>query len=332
MPPPILVTQPEFVKGQAVFRNASDWNFEAVPREEESLAAAVRARGARAVVVGVHPYMGPLYDALAETAGPHGALIARFGVGHDSIDKQRAAQRGILVTNTPGTLDQSVAEHTLWLMGALIRRIPGNEARLRSGTFQPDTGRELGGLTLGLLGLGGIGRRVAAIAHFGFGMRVWAVDLLPRSALPADLLSTLGLEDYSTDAGRLLAHCDVVSLHLAATPQTRHFFDARRLALLRPEALLINTARGSLVDEQALFDALANGRLAGAALDVYEREPYEPVDPACDLRRLENTVLTPHIASNTHEANRRMAQSVLANLGHFFAGRPEAMTRVGGSW
>jgi phosphoglycerate dehydrogenase-like enzyme len=127
---------------------------------------------------------------------------------------------------------------------------------------------------------------------------------------------------------RILGQADVVSLHLPATPQTRRLLDAGWLRQMKAGALLINTARGAVLDEAALFDALEERRLGGAALDVFEQEPYRPVAPDKDLRTLENVVLTPHIGSNTREANQRMAVASLQNVRHFLAGRQERLTRV----
>jgi lactate dehydrogenase-like 2-hydroxyacid dehydrogenase len=281
------------------------------------------------------PYFGPLYEALAETAGERGALIARFGVGHDSIDKRQAAARGIVVTNTPGVLDQSVAEHAMWLMGSLARNVARGDANLREGRFQGTAGIELSGKTLGVIGFGAIGRRVARIAYHGLGMRVLAAERRPTAELERELkrpmseiAASFGLIGYSDDCDLVFREADVVSLHLPAMAETRHFVDRRRLGLMKPSALLVNTARGALVDEQAMFDALTAGTIAGAALDVYEAEPYVPADPDKDLRRLTNTLLTPHIGSNTLEANRRMAEASLACVCHFLAGRLEQLSRV----
>ena len=331
----VLVTETEYRKGEDVFSATVGVQVEPVAAEEGSLAAAVRARRCRAVIVGVHPYRGELYEALAAVAGEKRALIARFGVGFDSIDKQQAVAQGIWVANTPGVLDQSVAEHTVWLMGALARNLPSSDAALRAGTFRGAVGLELGGKLLGIVGCGAIGRRVAAIAHFGLGMRVLAagrrsVDRLEQDlGLPrSEVLAQWGLDDYTTDADRVFREADVVSIHLPALPETRNYVNAQRLGQMRPTALLINAARGSIVDEVALFDTLAANRIAGAALDVYQQEPYVPADPAKDLRRLAGVVLTPHIGSNTREANRRMAIASLANAQHFLAGRHDALTLV----
>lgn len=332
----VLVTQGVYRKGEEVFSRPTRLQLEPVGEEEAVLAAAVRARGSRAVIVGVHLYRGELYAALSEVAAGRPALVARFGVGHDSIDKRQAASRGILVTNTPGVLDASVAEHTLWLLGALARQVPAMDASLRAGAFQGATGIELSGKLLGIVGCGRIGQRVAAIARFGFGMRVLSAGQRPIDRLEQDLglsrveiLARWGADEYTTQTDRVFCEADVVSLHLPAAPQTRHFVDERRLGLMRRTALLINTARGSVVDESALYDSLAAGRIAGAALDVFQEEPYVAADPAKDLRRLPNVVLTPHVGSNTCEANRRMAEAALANVEHFFAGRAEALTQVG---
>lgn len=329
----ILITQPEFNKAEAIFRAASDVSCESAPTEEQVLAELIVARGVRIAVVGVAPYRGPLYEALGKQG--RRTLIARFGVGHDGIDKVVARQQNIAVTNTPGVLDISVAEHTLWLLGCLARRISRSEARLRAGEFAGQEGLELHGKTLGILGFGNIGRRVAAMAHFGFGMRVVAADARPATAVEAaeqrsltEILGACGTELYTNNLEEVCRQSDVVSIHLPATAGTQRFINAERLGWLQPGALLINTARGAILDEAALFDALSAGHLAGAALDVFTVEPYKPVSPDKDLRRLDNVVLTPHIGSNTREANQRMAAACLENVRNFIAGRLDCLTRV----
>lgn len=317
----ILVTELEFRKAEEVFRAAQDVRCEPAPVDESALAEAVAAHGARAVIVGVAPYRGPLYEALGKK---NGALIARFGVGHDSVNKPLARQQGIVVTNTPGVLDVSVAEHTLWLMGGLARKISRLETRLRGGQFAGEVGVELRGKTLGILGFGAIGRRVAAIAHFGFGMNVIACDRIT----PAQPLANFGVDRFVTEAEGMFCESDFVSVHLPAIASTQRFLNATRLAWLKPGTMLVNTARGSVLDEEALYDALASGQFAGAALDVFEREPYVPVHPDKDLRKLQNVLLTPHIGSNTREANRRMAESALENVRSFLACKLDQLTRV----
>lgn len=335
MPETVLVTAKEYDKGAAVFGEAKTFNLLAADAGEDALADAVRSTGARVVIVGVERYSDALYRALEESAGGKAALIARFGVGHDGVDKALARRRSIVVCNTPGVLDISVAEHAMWLIGTLARNVALLDGQLRHGKFAAGAGIELHGRRLGILGFGRIGRRVAAMAHAGFGMRVVAADTLSIRQLeeqenqPFDELRTrYGLESYGADAEEALRECDVLSIHLAAVAETRHFVNAQRLALMKPSALLVNTARGMVLDEEALYDALAEGRLAGAGLDVFETEPYQPSVASKDLRTLPNTVLTPHIASNTLEANKRMAAASLSNVEHFLADRLDLVSRV----
>jgi lactate dehydrogenase-like 2-hydroxyacid dehydrogenase len=206
---------------------------------------------------------------------------------------------------------------------------------MKAGQWQPRTGSELRGQTLGILGFGAIGRRVAAMAHFGFGMRVIAVgrrsirELERHEGRNIDAIQrTFGVHEYTSDVAAMLSQTDVLSIHLPAVEATRNFVNADLLASLKRDCLLVNTARGSVLDEDALYDALATGRLAGAALDVYQQEPYRPQSPDRDLRTLPGIVLTPHIGSNTVGANEAMARAALANVTNFLQGRLDELTRV----
>ena len=331
----VVVTDFEFLKAESVFRSENEFGVESAPHDEEGLSECVRSKTSRAVILGVDRYVGELYDALAATGGKEGAIIARFGVGHDGIDKTLARQRNITVTNTPGVLDTSVVEQTLSLMLGLARRITILDAAFKAGEFSPQTGTELNGKTLAVIGFGAIGRRVAACAHFGLKMKVLAVDVRPASELEEaegksidEIESEFGVDAYTNDLDTVLRQADVVTLHMPGNPQTRNFFNADRLAALKPTALLVNTSRGSVLDECALHDALSSGGLAGAALDVFESEPYAPADAGKDLRILSNVVLTPHVASNTFESNERMARACLENIRNFFAGRTDRLTAV----
>jgi len=330
----VLATRIQIAKGQSVFRLA-DFEIRESPGDEEGLAQAVLTEKSRAVIVGSEPYQGPLYEALATIGGDRGAIIARFGVGHDNVDKALARKHSIVVTNTPGVLDVSVAEHTMWLVGCLAKNMCSMHAHFKAGEYVPETGIELRGKTLGILGFGVIGRRVASIAHHGFGMRVLAADCLSPEALEEregksmdEIKAQYGIDLYTTSHEKVLDGSDFVTVHLPATPETHHFLDARRLHVMKPGAMLINTSRGSVVDEVALYDAIAEAWVTGAALDVFEAEPYLPVDPEKDLRTLDEVVLTPHAASNTAEANRGIAQCALKNVTSFFAGRLDELDRV----
>ena len=286
----VIVTEAEFEKARSVFAAAPDVHCVPAPAAEDRLASAISEHGARAVIVGVQPYRDALYAVL-----PRGGVIARFGVGHDGIDKARATASGIFCTNTPGVLTESVAELTLLLLLAAARHLPDAAVRTARGEWGARAGTELRGKSLAVIGRGQIGTAVMRAASQGFGMQVVCA----------------GRNDDFAIAAR---DADFVSLHLPANAETRHFLNAETLAILPPHAWVMNTARGSLVDEVALYDALASGRLGGAALDVFEREPYVPADQARDLRILPNVILTPHIGSNSVEANARMASRALRNV------------------
>jgi D-3-phosphoglycerate dehydrogenase len=237
-------------------------------------------------------------------AGGRLKLIGRAGMGVDNIDLAAATRRGIVVLNTPGANTVSAAEHTFALLLALARRVPWAADSMRAGAWNRGAfgGTELAGKLLGIVGLGRIGAHVAAIAR-GFGMRLVAHDPL----VPASRGADLGVALVSLD--ELLADADVVTLHLPIGPETQHLLDARRLALMKPTALLVNTARGGLVDEAALCGALERSALGGAALDVFDREPLPADSP---LRTAPRLVLTPHLAASTAEAQERVSVELCA--------------------
>ena len=311
----VLVTDKEFIKAKAIFESAKDFDIKSVPTEETALAEAILADNCRAVIIGVDNYTGPLYEALGKTGGDKGAVISRFGVGTDGVNKDLARKHNICITNTPGVLDQSVAEHAIWLMGALVRNVVRTDAEIRTGEFGSPTGTEVGGKTLGIIGFGAIGRRVAKIAHFGLNMKVIAFDICQLDTNEIDSLkSDFGIDMYTDDLDSVLGQSDIISVHLPSVTATHHFFNADRFGCMKSGSILLNSARGPIVDECALYDALSSDQLAGAALDVFEQEPYAPVALDKDLRTLKNVVLTPHIGSNTRECNIRMANACLQNL------------------
>jgi D-3-phosphoglycerate dehydrogenase len=235
-------------------------------------------------------------------AGARLRVVGRAGMGVDNIDLAAAQRRGIIVLNTPGANTVSAAEHTIALLLALVRRIPWAAQSMRAGAWDRKTfgGGELHDKLLGIVGLGRIGLHVAGIAR-GFGMRLVAHD----PYVPADRGRALGVELLELDA--LLAAADFVTLHLPLMESTRHLLDARRFGLMKPTAMVINTARGGLIDEAALLSVLEHGALAGAALDVYGEEPLPADSP---LRRADRLVLTPHLAASTAEAQERVALEI----------------------
>lgn len=299
----VAVTEMEYDKAELVFTSAEGLECLPAPAIEDELAEAVKAMGAEHVVVGVSRYKNELYDAL-----PKGGVIARFGVGHDSIDKAKATEAGLLCTNTPNVLNDSVAEHTLALMMAAARHIPALTKDAKVGSWFTRLGIELRGKRLAVVGCGPIGCHVGRMAHFGFGMSVVGCELRDMD------LGYLGFERVYREFDKAVAGADFVSLHLPSTQHTQHFLNEERFRQLSQGAWLVNTARGAVVDENALFDALASGHLAGAALDVFENEPYAPVTITKDLRTLKNVIMTPHVASSTQEACNRMALRAMANI------------------
>lgn len=257
--------------------------------------------GAVAAIVSTDPF-----DAGVLAASPDLRVIARVGVGVDSIDIDAATAHGVAVTITPGANEATVADHTVALMLAALRRVCEHDAGVRQGDWNR-TGRHtpwlLSGSTVGLVGFGQIGRSVARRLG-GFDVRVLVTD----PVAPKDR----AVEAVSLDA--LLAASDVVSLHAPLLPSTRRLIGARELALMRPTAILVNTARGEVVDEAALVDALERGRLRAAALDVFEREPPR----SSRLLSLPNVVLSPHNAGlsipSIEEMTRRATSSVIEVL------------------
>jgi glyoxylate reductase len=245
---------------------------------------------------------------LLEAAGPQLRCVANVAVGYDNVDLEAAAARGVVVTNTPEVLDDATADLTWALLLAATRRVVEGDRLVRSGrpwswgmSFM--LGSSLRGKLLGIVGLGGIGRRVAERGRT-FGMDV---AYHSRHGAPAEVEAALGAERMPLE--RLLAEADVLSLHCPLTPETHHLIGARELAAMKPSAVLVNAARGPIVDERALGEALAAGEIAAAGLDVYEREPQ--VEPR--LLELENVVLTPHLGSATVETRTAMAELAARN-------------------
>jgi len=244
-------------------------------------------------------------------------IIANYAVGFDNIDVAAAASAGKVVTNTPGVLTEAVAEHTFALMLALAKKIIPADSYVRSGAYKQwepmgFLGAQIWGKTLGVVGLGRIGKFVSEIANDGFRMNVIYFDHHRDEELE---MTNKGMK-YST-LEELLRVSDFVSIHVPLTPDTKHLINTNTLALMKPTAFLINTARGPIIDEAALVSALKSKKIAGAGLDVYEAEPAL----AEGLSDLENVVLTPHTASATYEARGAMSKIVAENILAVFEGK-----------
>lgn len=319
----VLIVQPIHESGVALLQEyfdvavASDPSVETVIRE---------IQGVEGVVVRTAPFTREIME-----AAPELKVIARHGVGVDNIDVKAATERGIVVCYTPEANAVSVAEHTLIAMGALAKRVLQHDRATREGRWEVRNeyrAFDLSGKTLGLVGIGRIGSQVARKAQAAFDMEVIAYDPYARPEA-AEALG-IALED---DLDRLLSRADVLSLHTPLTPETRGLIDQRRLSLMKPSALLINFARGGIVDEQALYEALKQGTIAGAALDVFEQEPPPADHP---LYALDNVLLSPHSAALTAECVVRMATGAAEGVRDVLLGRtprwvvnPEVLTPQG---
>ncbi len=276
----------------------------------------------------LHGYQGLIslltdsVDAAVLEANPQLEVVANVAVGYDNIDTAAAGRLGITVTHTPDVLTETTADLALALMLAVARRLPEADAYARSGAWTSwqlrpaQIGMDLHGKTLGVFGIGRIGRAVARRAVHGFGMRLLYTS---RSRLPGPEEDELGATRVPLD--RLLRSVDVLSLHAPLTPETRHVVGADQLALMSPHSILVNTARGALVDEAALAAALADGRLWGAGLDVFEDEPR--IHPRLAGLR-DRVVLAPHLGSATTETRRRMADMAARDARAVLEGREPA--------
>jgi D-3-phosphoglycerate dehydrogenase / 2-oxoglutarate reductase len=299
----VLITDcdhPDIEVERSVFAAAGlDVRLARCRTEDDVLAA---GSGAAALLVQYAPVSAKVLDGL-----PQCRVVGRYGVGLDCVDVSAAAARGVAVVHVPDYAVQEVSDHAIALTLAWCRRIAAYSSSVRSGRWQVRSGglvHRLSALRFGVIGLGRIGRETARKAA-ALGFDVVGHDVVPPDGPPVPLVS---LED-------LLRTSDVVSLHVPLTAATRHLIDAPRLALMRPSAALVNTSRGGLVDQTALTEAILAGRLAGAALDVLEREPPDHADPllACD-----QVIITPHVAFYSEESlielKRKAAENIVQAL------------------
>ncbi len=278
-------------------------------RGADQEAELIRRIGQAEVVINIRAHARFTDQVLAGC--PRLRLISIWGTGTDNVDLAACRARGVAVTNTPGVNAHAVAEHTVALMLAVTRRIPAMDRDTHDGQWPRGLLVQLEGQIVGLIGLGAIGTRVAQLLR-PFGVRLLAATYGPDAGRAA-----AGARHVPVDA--LLHESDIVSLHLRLSAETQGHLDRSRLALMKPGAFLVNTARGALLDKAALVDALREGRLAGAALDVFHEEPIPPGDP---ILGLPNVVLTPHNGGMTRPVIDGGLLRAVENVEHFLAGRP----------
>jgi D-3-phosphoglycerate dehydrogenase len=250
-----------------------------------------------ALIVGLDPIGRAMM-----AAGDRLKVVSRFGIGLDSVDVQAATELGIVVTNTPGASKVAVAELSIGLMFSLVRQLPQHHAWTKAGKWERRLGVELFGKTLGVMGLGNIGKEVARRA-VSLGMRVVAFDPFWDD----QFADKWGIERLSKE--QVLREADIVTLHLPMMPETAGFIGAEELEMMKPGAMVVNAARGGLVDGDALHDALAAGHLGGAAMDVFVEEPPKP----SPLLQLENVILSPHLGGETEEAHENLGRMATDN-------------------
>ena len=261
--------------------------------------------GCDSVIGGAEPLTAAVMD-----SSPELRFISRCSVGLDSVDLLAARKRGIPVSYVPGTNTGAVTELTVSHVLSLLRGVKESDTSLRGGTWKRVMGRSLEELIVGIIGVGRIGKRVAR--HLAaFGAKIIANDIDPDKAFGEEL----GIEWVEKD--RLFREADVICLHVPATPLTRGMVGRGALASMKAETILINTARGGLIDEAALAEALRSGKLGGAALDVFEREPY-----AGELTEIDNCILTCHMGANSRSSRMRMETQAVENLLCFLKGEP----------
>lgn len=256
-------------------------------------------------------------DAEVFDAAPKLKMIAQLAVGFDNVDVQEATKRGIYVSNTPEVLTDTTADFAWTLLMALARRVVEADKYVRMGKWKVGwhpamlQGRDVYGATMGIVGAGRIGYAVAKRAT-GFSMKILFYDVIPRPEMEKDFGAK------KVDLDELLKQSDFVSVHVPLMKETHHLINAEKLRLMKKTAYLINNSRGPVVDEKALYEALNEGRIAGAGLDVFEQEPTSLANP---LLKLDNVVVAPHISSASYATRSKMAEMVADNLIAFFEGK-----------
>lgn len=307
---PLLADQPELLAG--LERAGFELRFNDLGRTLSEDELIERLSGVVATIASIEPYSERVFR-----SAPELRCVARFGVGYDRIDLAAARRYGVTVVMAFGSNHEAVADHALALMAALAHRILHYDRRVRSGEWGTLRHRGLHGAVVGIVGFGRIGRALARRCR-GFAARILVHDPL----VEAETVRHLGCEPVGLE--ELLRTADFVSLHCPASPATRHLIDASRLSLMRPDAYLVNTARGELVDEAALVEALRERRIAGAGLDVFASEPLRD----SPLLGLDNVVLSPHVAGLSDDAIRRMAAMCVDNILHVLRGEDPGEGRV----
>ena len=264
-------------------------------------------QSADAGIIDVEPYGEEIFSRIRERT----KILTRFGVGFDNVDLKAASANGIAIARTTGANTTAVAEMALTLMLSCRRKINQAQLRTKSGVWVKDIGNEIIGATVGILGFGAIGRRLARLIQ-GFDCKILVYD----PYLSEETAKELGVE--AVDLERIFKEADCISIHVPYTPETHHLVNKERLEMMKPTAVIVNTARGNIIDEEALYEALKEGRIANAGVDVFAKEPLPVSSP---LLTLDNGVFTPHVSSQTVEALWNIYKMAIDITADFFAGK-----------
>lgn len=303
----IYVTRPIPEPGVGMLRDAG---YEVDINSDDRV---LSAEELKAKVVGVDAILSLLTDKITgdvlDAAGPNLKIVANYAVGYDNVDLDAAANKNIVVTNTPGVLTEAVAEHSLALIMAVARKIVEADKYVRDGKYkqwEPQllVGEEMFGKTIGIVGMGRIGSYLAKICAAGLEMKVMYQDMLRNDLMEGEF----GIQ--KVELAELVKNSDVISIHTPLTDETKHLIDTEEFAVMKKGAILINTSRGPVVSEVALIEALKSGKIAGAGIDVFEFEP----EISLELMTAPNLVMTPHIASATTKARQSMSEIVAKNI------------------
>lgn len=305
----VIIQRDLFTRSYGVFSAASNEHgiqFIQTDVLDEDTMLKHHNEGVSCIVIGAEAYSQKFYNLLREGTG-----VIRYGVGYNAVPIDICLRRNIKVGYTPGTLTDSVAEHTFALLLGVVRKMPELHQSVKAGEWKGLTGIELKNKTIAVIGYGQIGQAVAKIAKWGFGMQISAFDMKEIKNDPL-------FDSFSNNFCEAVKDADIVTIHLASSPETKDFINSERIDMMKDGTILINTARGDLVAEKDLYEALKCGKISAAGLDVFEKEPYLP-DSKYDFRKLTNVVLTPHCGSNTVEASNRIANLVVKNILAFYS-------------
>ena len=292
----------------AKYANSLGLQYEWIPQKPYNKESVISAmQHSDAAIIDIEPYDDSIFSKICGSI----KIMVRFGVGYEAVDLAAASKRGIAIARTPGANTKGVAEMAITLILALNRRLNENQACVTSGNWAKNVSHETAGSVLGIIGFGAIGQMVARFIA-GFGCEIIAYDPYPNTQRAGELNVRL------TSIDEVFETADIITLHLPYTKETHDLVDAKMFTCMKETAVIINTSRGNIINEQALYEALVQKKIAGAALDVFVHEPLELSSP---LIGLDNVVLTPHVSSQTYESLWRIYKMAIDTVSDFFAGK-----------